>query len=101
MVNSYIQKGDNPDLTELRKKASFNTEELAIFLAGSKSKLEKRRQIHKFVESKPELKDAKPISFMTRSELMENEQRKKMYALKYASEIVDNSNLEEMYFYNE
>ncbi|CEF68975.1 Peroxisomal acyl-coenzyme A oxidase 2 [Strongyloides ratti] len=101
MVNSYIQKGDNPDLTELRKKASFNTEELAIFLAGSKSKLEKRRQIHKFVESKPELKDAKPISFMTRSELMENEQRKKMYALKYASEIVDNSNLEEMYFYND
>uniref|UniRef100_A0AAF5DFT5 Acyl-coenzyme A oxidase n=2 Tax=Strongyloides stercoralis TaxID=6248 RepID=A0AAF5DFT5_STRER len=101
MVNNYIQKGDNPDLTELREKASFNTEELCVFLAGSKSKLEKRRRIHKFVESKPELKDAKQLAFMTRSELMENEQRKKMYMMEYASEIVDISNLEDMYFYND
>uniref|UniRef100_A0A0K0FYW7 Acyl-coenzyme A oxidase n=1 Tax=Strongyloides venezuelensis TaxID=75913 RepID=A0A0K0FYW7_STRVS len=101
MSNNYIEKGDNPDLTELRTKASFNTEELSIFLAGSKSKFDKKRRIHKFVESKKELNNAKPLSFMTRSELMENEQRKKMYMMEYASEIVDISSLEDMHYYND
>uniref|UniRef100_A0A0N4Z459 acyl-CoA oxidase n=1 Tax=Parastrongyloides trichosuri TaxID=131310 RepID=A0A0N4Z459_PARTI len=101
MVNHYIKTGDNPELTELRKKASFNTEELAIFLAGGKDKLDKKRRIHAFVESKDELKDSKPLSFMTRSELMENEHRKKYHMMQFVSEIADASSLEDMYFYND
>lgn len=75
-MNRYIRDGDNPDLTEERRKAAFDTEELGALIWDGAQNLRRRREINAFLESRPELQDAKPLTFMSREEMLENESRK-------------------------
>ena len=73
---NLIERGDNPDLTEERRKATFSVHQMASLLYGGEDKLQRREEIAKFVENAPDLQDPKPVEFMTRSERVENAARK-------------------------
>lgn len=73
---NLIHPGDNPDLTEERKKGTFSVHSLASLLYGGEEKLARREAIAKFVESTPELQDPRPVEFMSRQERVENAARK-------------------------
>jgi acyl-CoA oxidase len=72
---SHIRDGDNPDLTEERRKASFDTEALGEFYYDAKY-LKRRREISEYVDQIREFDDPQPTAFMTREELIENVSRK-------------------------
>lgn len=74
-MNHYIQTGDNPEITEERKKSTFDTEALGEYFWGVKN-LKRRREIASYVKQHKEFDDPQPTAFMTREELMENAARK-------------------------
>ena len=74
-MSRYIREGDNPDLTEERRKASFDTEALSEFFYDAKY-LKRRREIAEYVDQIREFDDPQPTAFMTREELIENVFRK-------------------------
>ena len=76
MLNKLTRETDNPELTEERKKASFNTDELTYVVWESKSHALRRREITKRVAQFKELQDPFPQAFMTRPEKIDNAARK-------------------------
>ena len=74
-MSRYIREGDNPDLTEERRKASFDTEVMAELFWGARN-LMRRREIANYVEQHREFDNPQPTAFMTREELIENATRK-------------------------
>lgn len=75
-MNRYIQEGDHLDITEERRKATFDTDALGAVIFEGFDRLRRRREIAKYVEDHPELHDPKPIAFMDRMERIENSSRK-------------------------
>lgn len=75
-MNRYIRDGDNPDLTEERRKATFDTEALAALVWDGAQNLMRRREINELIDKRPELQDSKPMPFMSREEMLENSSRR-------------------------
>ncbi|KAH7706403.1 Protein C48B4.1 [Aphelenchoides avenae] len=100
-MNRYIRDGDNPDLTEERRKAAFDTEALCALVWDGAQNLRRRREINAFLESRPELQDAKPLTFMSREEMLENESRKVVERLKHVSKFVDVNDPDSIEDYNQ
>ncbi|EGT32348.1 hypothetical protein CAEBREN_17403 [Caenorhabditis brenneri] len=67
-LNKEICDGDNPDLTEERRTATFDTDRMAQVIYGSEKFAARRRQITKSISRIPALQDTKPLAFMTREE---------------------------------
>ncbi|CAI4227377.1 unnamed protein product [Auanema sp. JU1783] len=78
--NKKLSQGDNPELTEERLRATFDTDELAATLRGGKRALEKYRYISEKITSYPELNDAASLGHLDRVEKV-NEQTRKMREL--------------------
>uniref|UniRef100_A0A914WXU4 Acyl-coenzyme A oxidase N-terminal domain-containing protein n=1 Tax=Plectus sambesii TaxID=2011161 RepID=A0A914WXU4_9BILA len=95
---NLIEAGDNPDLTEERRKATFCVRGLASFLYGGDEKIARRDAITKFVEETPELQDPRPVEFMTRQERIENAARKVVSMTNHADQI-DASDIGEAAYY--
>ncbi|CAD6189218.1 unnamed protein product [Caenorhabditis auriculariae] len=76
MSNRWIQPGDNVDITNERKKCTFDIEKMSAFIHGGEDKLQRRREILEYVKSNKSLGDPQPIEFMTRNERVENASRK-------------------------
>ncbi|VDM41087.1 unnamed protein product [Toxocara canis] len=75
MASQYIVEGDNPDLSQERRKATFRVDSLSELLYGVEH-LKSRRMIAKLVDTTPELHDTFPTTFMSREEKVENAARK-------------------------
>ncbi|KAH7713092.1 Protein F59F4.1 [Aphelenchoides avenae] len=99
-MNRYIRNGDNPDLTEERRKATFDTQILAALIWDGAGNLKRRREVNDFLENHRELNDTRPAAFMSREELLENEARKAVERLKHVSKFVDVNNPECIEDYN-
>uniref|UniRef100_A0A914CAU6 Glucuronosyltransferase n=1 Tax=Acrobeloides nanus TaxID=290746 RepID=A0A914CAU6_9BILA len=98
-MSRYIRDGDNPDLTEERRKASFDTEALSEHFYGARY-LKKRREIAEYVDQIREFDDPQPTAFMTREELIENASRKAVIAMKHADKVIDITKDEEIHYFN-
>jgi acyl-CoA oxidase len=98
-LNTYMCAGDNPDITEERKKATFNTDNFAATLWGNHEKLQRRREIAKYVEDHPELHDPYPTEFMDRQESLENVTRKTLLWMEHAENAIDISKQEEGFYF--
>uniref|UniRef100_A0AC34R2N2 Acyl-coenzyme A oxidase N-terminal domain-containing protein n=1 Tax=Panagrolaimus sp. JU765 TaxID=591449 RepID=A0AC34R2N2_9BILA len=100
-LNSLICPNDNPNLTEERIKATFDTNHLAAIFHGGYEKVKRRREIVNYVKQHPELHDSLPVEFMSREERFENINRKLLPWMKHMKNAVDINNPEEMkYFEN-
>lgn len=75
-MNHCIQNGDNPDLTEERRKATFDTDAFGAFIWDGEQNLKRRREIAKYYQDHKELHDQVPIVFLTREGRIENAYRK-------------------------
>uniref|UniRef100_A0A914D786 Acyl-CoA oxidase n=1 Tax=Acrobeloides nanus TaxID=290746 RepID=A0A914D786_9BILA len=98
-MNHYIRNGDNPELTEERKKASFNTEVLGEFYWGAEF-LKRRREIAAYVDQHKEFENPQPIAFMNREEALENACRKVVLTMEHAPKAIDVTNDVEMRTFN-
>lgn len=78
-MNHYIKNGDNPDISEERKKSTFDTDAFGAFIWNGSQNLKRRREISKYYEEHKELHDPVPVAFMTREEKLENAYRKVKY----------------------
>lgn len=76
MWQNLIEPGDNEDITNERRNASFSVGKLAAFIHGGEEKLRRRHEILKFVESQQDFQDPIPPEFMNRKERVENNSRK-------------------------
>ncbi|CAD6185264.1 unnamed protein product [Caenorhabditis auriculariae] len=99
-LNAALREGDNPELTEERRKATFDTRKLADEFFGSHL-ARRRREIAKAIDAIPELHDTKPLPFMTREEKVEEAARKVFTLSKHITDIVDLSNNRETQSLNE
>uniref|UniRef100_A0A0K0FN52 Acyl-coenzyme A oxidase n=1 Tax=Strongyloides venezuelensis TaxID=75913 RepID=A0A0K0FN52_STRVS len=95
MINYYIQPNDNPELTEERKKCSFDTQKLAALYYGSYEKLKKRREFEEFVKKLPEFQNEKPTVFMDRLERFDVNSKKCVTFFEHFFNEVDTSNPDE------
>lgn len=97
-LNAYIEAGDNPDLTEERRRCTFDTEEVAAWLWGGEQVtapplstsfqlLKRRRGIRNAVYAIPEFAEPKPRAFLTRKELIEFSQQKVAFKIEHSSGI--------------
>uniref|UniRef100_A0A7I5EAH0 Acyl-coenzyme A oxidase n=1 Tax=Haemonchus contortus TaxID=6289 RepID=A0A7I5EAH0_HAECO len=75
-LNRLFREGDHEDLAEERRLATFDTDEMAAIIWGSKEALSRRREITKRVAEHPELHDPYSQAYMTRSEHMDHAARK-------------------------
>uniref|UniRef100_A0A914R4W1 Acyl-coenzyme A oxidase n=1 Tax=Panagrolaimus davidi TaxID=227884 RepID=A0A914R4W1_9BILA len=75
-MNSYIKPGDNPLLTEERKKCQFSTDILAAFYHENAQKIKRRHEIYQYYLENKELHDPEPTEFMDRYHRLENAERK-------------------------
>ena len=100
MKTSLVRDGDNPDITKERLGANFQFSELSTFVHGSKEILERRHEILKFVESRPEFRDPIPIEFMSREQRYEEQARKAVAMTELATDVIDGSDFfgEGMYY---
>uniref|UniRef100_A0A7E4VAT1 Acyl-coenzyme A oxidase n=1 Tax=Panagrellus redivivus TaxID=6233 RepID=A0A7E4VAT1_PANRE len=96
MVNSYIQPGDNPDLTAERRQATFDTEELTVLFQGSARSVKRRREIYDYYQRSPDLQDPVPVDFLDRVEKYENAQRKMALLTKHVPKVVPDGNFEDL-----
>nr|CDJ82827.1 Acyl-CoA oxidase dehydrogenase and Acyl-CoA oxidase domain containing protein [Haemonchus contortus] len=82
-LNKLLRDGDNEDLAEERRKATFDTDEMAAIIWEGKERVRRRREITKKVNEYTELHDPFCQAFMTRHEEVENAARKitKMFSL--------------------
>ncbi|VDM58579.1 unnamed protein product [Angiostrongylus costaricensis] len=85
-LNKLIVDSDNPDITEERLKATFDTDALAAELKGGYKAMDRRAELH----------DPYPQSYMTREEKLDNSCRKVTNLFKQISEFVDPTNHTEM-----
>ncbi|MFH4984816.1 hypothetical protein AB6A40_011525 [Gnathostoma spinigerum] len=90
MKANLIEPGDNEDITDERRSATFDISKLAAFIHGSEHHLRRRSKIVDFVSSKQELLDRIPPAFMSRQQRIENSMRKAV-ALQDFSEVIDRS----------
>lgn len=74
-----IEPGDNPDLTEERRKATFSIRSLGAFIYGGEKQLTQRLDINAYVEATPDLQDPRPVEFMSRLERHDNATRKVLF----------------------
>uniref|UniRef100_A0A7E4UV06 Acyl-coenzyme A oxidase n=1 Tax=Panagrellus redivivus TaxID=6233 RepID=A0A7E4UV06_PANRE len=93
--NSHIRPNDNPDITAERVKATFDTEALSSIIYGGPEKLNRRREIAKYVDDHPEMKDPYPTDFMTREMKLENVARKALLWMEHAELATDVGSQEE------
>ncbi|CAL2027462.1 unnamed protein product [Caenorhabditis brenneri] len=75
-LNKEIRDGDNPDLTEERRTATFDTNKMAEVIYGSEKLARRRREISQAVSRIPELADSKPLPFLSRNEKILESTRK-------------------------
>ncbi|CAB16865.1 Acyl-coenzyme A oxidase acox-1.3 [Caenorhabditis elegans] len=73
---SSICKGDNSDLTEERKNATFDTDKMAAVIYGREEIASRRRQLTESISRIHELAESKPLVFMTREEKIAESCRK-------------------------
>ncbi|KAE9552040.1 hypothetical protein FO519_004731 [Halicephalobus sp. NKZ332] len=98
-LNTWIREGDNPEITEERLKATFNTDYLSAKLWNGYDKLKRRREIAQYVEDHPELHDPYPTDFMEREQKLENASRKVLLWMEHMEKAVDLSDQQEgLYF---
>ncbi|KAF1755412.1 hypothetical protein GCK72_021981 [Caenorhabditis remanei] len=97
-MNRYIQDGDNPDITEERKKATFDVDGFTEWYHGGAKRLQARREVEKYVEDHKELQDTRPTPFMSREELIDNSVRKVAGMAKY-HEMIDMTNIEKTTYF--
>uniref|UniRef100_A0A914V9P9 Acyl-coenzyme A oxidase N-terminal domain-containing protein n=1 Tax=Plectus sambesii TaxID=2011161 RepID=A0A914V9P9_9BILA len=71
-----IEPGDNPDLTEERRKATFSVRSMSEFIFNGEDKLAKRMEIAAYVDATQDLHDPRPVEFMSRVERHDNSTRK-------------------------
>ncbi|GMR31715.1 hypothetical protein PMAYCL1PPCAC_01910 [Pristionchus mayeri] len=71
MPNRCIRPGDNPDLTKERETCTFDTDELAANLYGSRRNLERRREISQKVSADPDFADPIPHEFLSREKAVD------------------------------
>ncbi|KAK0413425.1 hypothetical protein QR680_006796 [Steinernema hermaphroditum] len=98
-LNVLIREGDNPDLTSERLKGTFSTELLSEAIYGGKKKVQRRREIAKYVDDHKELQDEKPVDFMSREEKIENAARKVVAMRKHYFNCVQNDDKDEAHYY--
>ncbi|EGT32383.1 CBN-ACOX-1 protein [Caenorhabditis brenneri] len=99
-LNKTIQPGDNPDLTEERATATFNTNDMAAQIYGAEKRARRRREITAKIATMPELHDSKPYPFMTREEKILESARKLTILTEKMSEIIDPTDAAELYHLN-
>ncbi|UMM39462.1 hypothetical protein L5515_016514 [Caenorhabditis briggsae] len=75
-MSRWIQDGDNVDITNERKKGTFDTERMSAWIHGGPDVLKRRREILSFVKSIDGFKDPVPTEFMSREERILNNARK-------------------------
>ncbi|PIO59975.1 hypothetical protein TELCIR_18545, partial [Teladorsagia circumcincta] len=75
-LNRLLRDGDNEDLAEERRKATFDTDEMAAIIWEGKERVRRRREITKKVNEHTELHDPHSQAFMTRLEEIDNSARK-------------------------
>ncbi|KHN85811.1 putative peroxisomal acyl-coenzyme A oxidase [Toxocara canis] len=97
MASQYIVEGDNPDLSQERRKATFRVDSLSELLYGVEH-LKSRRMIAKLVDTTPELHDTFPTTFMSREEKVENAARKIVALMKYLPSI-NSFKFEDIFYY--
>ncbi|KAK6048168.1 hypothetical protein COOONC_14327 [Cooperia oncophora] len=76
LLNKLLRDGDNEDLADERRKATFDTDEMAAIIWEGRERVRRRREITKIVEEHKELHDPFSPAFMTRHEEIENAARK-------------------------
>uniref|UniRef100_A0A1I8AV65 Acyl-coenzyme A oxidase n=1 Tax=Steinernema glaseri TaxID=37863 RepID=A0A1I8AV65_9BILA len=94
-MNSWITDGDNVDITNERRKATFSTDALSEFIYGGKDKVRRRREIAKYVDEHQELHDPVPVPFLSREERIENASRAVVALKKHMDRCVEKGNEEE------
>jgi acyl-CoA oxidase len=99
-MNSLIKSGDNPILTEERKKGQFSTDTLAAFYHGDFQKVKRRREIYEYYCQNKELHDPEPIEFMDRYHRLENAQRKVTLLKKHLKNVCPTNDPEESGFFH-
>ncbi|CAB16864.2 Acyl-coenzyme A oxidase acox-1.2 [Caenorhabditis elegans] len=95
MANRSIRDGDNPELLEERRMATFDTDKMAAVIYGSEEFARRRREITDAVSKIPELADIKPYPFLTREEKVTEGTRKISILTKYLNQLIDRDNEEE------
>uniref|UniRef100_A0A914YSQ2 Acyl-coenzyme A oxidase N-terminal domain-containing protein n=1 Tax=Panagrolaimus superbus TaxID=310955 RepID=A0A914YSQ2_9BILA len=95
-MNSNIKSGDNPLLTEERKKAQFNTNILAAFYHESEQKVQRRHEIYQYYCQNKDLHDPEPTEFMDRYHRLENAERKVTLLKKHLKIAVPSNDPEEV-----
>ncbi|KAE9552039.1 hypothetical protein FO519_004730, partial [Halicephalobus sp. NKZ332] len=89
-MNRLIQQGDNPLLTEERKKCTFDTDVLATIFHESEQTFRRRREIYDYFLRHKELHDPEPVEFMDRYQKLENAERKLLMFRKHTDIIIPN-----------
>ncbi|KAE9546750.1 hypothetical protein FO519_010038, partial [Halicephalobus sp. NKZ332] len=97
MMNKLAQQGDNPLLTEERKKCTFDTDVLATIFQGSERAFRRRREIYQYYLQHKELHDPEPIEFMDRFHRIENAERKLLSWKKHAETLIPDKHPEDMH----
>ena len=99
MNSNNIKAGDNPIISEERKKSQFNTDILAACYHENVDKVKRRREIYEYYLKNKELHDPEPIEFMDRFHRMENAQRKVALLKKHIKKAVPTGDSEEAAFF--
>ncbi|EGT32495.1 hypothetical protein CAEBREN_25370 [Caenorhabditis brenneri] len=101
-LNKEIRDGDNQDLTEERRTATFDTDKMAEVIYGSEKLARRRREISHAVSRIPELADSRPLPFLDRFEKVTEGTRKLSVLDRHLAELIDvNDNGEALHLYHE
>ncbi|CAL2027461.1 unnamed protein product [Caenorhabditis brenneri] len=101
-LNKEIRDGDNQDLTEERRSATFDTDKMAEVIYGSEKFAARRRQITRSISRIPALQDTSPLAFMTREEKITEACRKLDVLSDHWEQLIDGNDEEEaLHLYRE
>ncbi|KAL6733016.1 hypothetical protein Aduo_003711 [Ancylostoma duodenale] len=97
-LNRLLSENDHPDMAEERRKATFDTDEMAAIIWGSKKRMLRRREITQKVEEHPELHDPCSLAFLTRAEGVDNAARKATTMIRMLDQLgIDPSQFEDVF----
>lgn len=91
MYENLIKQGDNLDITLERRKANFDVNQMAAFIHGGAKIVERRHEILKAVEARPEFIEKIPLEFLNREERHEEQARRAVAMTDLATDIIDGS----------